>query len=241
MGKIDIYDDYAAEYAALTADRDAGEPGADPVLPRLLAILGPVTGLAVLDAACGAGYVARLLAAQGARVTGMDIAPRLIALARERDPAGASAYQVADLSTTPPAAAGHFDRVVSHLALNDVYDYRGFCATLAAVLKPGGRAVLSLNNPYSYLVRKHISDYFAPGAFSYRGMAAAGVRVHFYQRTLEDYLDAFLAAGLRLEKLADLPTPAAWLNNKLDTLLPPGVQFPYMMILSFMKPQDALG
>ena len=236
MGKSDIYDDYAAEYAAMVANREAGAPAGDPVLPPLLAILGPVAGLAVLDAACGEGYLARILAGQGAQVTGMDIAPRLIARARERDPAEASAYQVADLSTLPPGCVGRFDRVVSHLALNDVADYQGFCATLAAVLKPGGRAVLSLNNPYSYVVRKHITDYFAPGVFSYRGMAAEGVKVHFYQRTLEQYLDAFLAAGLRLEKLADLPTPAAWLNNPLDKLLPPGVQFPYMMILSFVKP-----
>ena len=236
MSKIDIYDDYATEYAAMVANREAGELAADPVTPRLLAILGPVAGLAVLDAACGEGYVARILAEQGARVTGIDIAPRLIALAQERDPAGTIEYEVADLSKPPPGATARFDRVVSHLALNDVYDYRGFCATLAAVLKPGGRAVLSLNNPYSYVVRKHITDYFAPGAFSYRGMAAEGVKVHFYQRTLEEYLDAFRDAGLRMEKLADLPTPAAWLNNKIDTLLPPGVQFPYMMILSFAKP-----
>lgn len=41
----------------------------------------------------------------------------------------------------------HFDAVASYLVLNDVEDYRGFAATLAAVLKPGGRLVLALNNP----------------------------------------------------------------------------------------------
>ena len=32
---------------------------------------------------------------------------------------------------------------------------------MAQVLRPGGRAVLALNSPYAYIVRKGISDYFA--------------------------------------------------------------------------------
>jgi hypothetical protein len=47
-----------------------------------------------------------------------------------------------------PDHAGHFDAVASYLVLNDVKDYRGFAATLAAVLKSGGRLVLALNNPH---------------------------------------------------------------------------------------------
>jgi hypothetical protein len=45
------------------------------------------------------------------------------------------------------AAAGRFDAVGSYLVLNDVANYCGFAATLAASLKPGGRLVLALNNP----------------------------------------------------------------------------------------------
>jgi hypothetical protein len=128
--------------------------------------------------------------------------------------------------------------VVSYLALNDIADYQGFSATMAAVLKPGGRLVLAMNNPYSYIVRNHVRDYFDSGtAYSYRGMAAQGVKVHFYQRTLEEYLTAFLGAGLRLERLVDVPTPE-WMFQRppLDKLLPAGYQFPYFMVLSFGKP-----
>ncbi len=44
-----------------------------------------------------------------------------------------------------------FDLLVSHLVLNDVYDYQGFLTTLGTVTKGGGRLVLSMNNPYSYI------------------------------------------------------------------------------------------
>ncbi len=235
--RTSIYDDYAAEYAELVADREA-HLADEPLLAPTLEVLGDVAGLAVLDAACGEGFLARLLAARGARVTGLDLAPRLIALARAKGGVAPITYQVADLSAPLPHLAGHFDRVVSYLALNDVADYRGFSATLAAVLKPGGRLVIALNNPYSYIVRNHVRDYFDSGtAYAYRGMAAQGVKVHFYQRTLEEYLTALLAAGLRLERLMDVPTPEWMLHNATPgKLLPPGYQFPYFMILSFLKP-----
>ena len=92
-----------------------------------------------------------------------------------------------------------------------------------------------MNNPYSYVVRNHIRNYFDSGsAFSYRGMAREGVKVHFYQRTLEEYMDSALAAGFQLQRLVDLPTPEWILNVHDDKLLPKGYQFPYFMILSFI-------
>src|SRR5689334_588672 len=163
MGRTsNTYEEHAAAYAAMVEQREQAGPANDPVLGPLLAVLGDVAGQAVLDACCGEGYLARILAGRGAAVTGIDIASGLIARAQERDPVGTSTYRVADLSAPLPEYAAHFDRVACNLALNDVPDYQGCIATLYAVLKPGGRAVFSLNNPYSYIVRKHITDYFAP-------------------------------------------------------------------------------
>jgi hypothetical protein len=94
-----------------------------------------------------------------------------------------------------------------------------------------------MNNPYSYVVRKHVSDYFDSGtAFPYRGMSKEGLKVHFYQRTMEEYMDAFLSNGFQLTRYVDLGTFA---NNShaphIDTLLPKGYRFPYFTILSFTK------
>jgi SAM-dependent methyltransferase len=72
------YDDYATEYAASVAWRERGGVGSDDlgILPHLLDLLGNVSDQVVLDAGCGEGYLARILAA---RVTGVDLSPRLIA------------------------------------------------------------------------------------------------------------------------------------------------------------------
>src|SRR3712207_8154873 len=82
------YDNYAAEYAAYVAWREQAGTEADPlgILPHLLGVLGDATDQDLLDAGCGEGYLSRVLADRGARVTGVDLAPRLAELARGKDP-----------------------------------------------------------------------------------------------------------------------------------------------------------
>jgi 2-polyprenyl-3-methyl-5-hydroxy-6-metoxy-1,4-benzoquinol methylase len=229
------YDAYAGQYAANVAWREQGGVDGDPfgLLPPLLKLLADIGGCPVLDAGCGEGYLARVLAARGAQVTGIDISPRLIELARAKDPGGD--YRVADLSQPVPGTAGCFDAAASYLALNDVKDYRGFAATLATSLKPGGRLALALNNPYSAVIDRHVIDYFDSGKASpYRGLWEAGIKTYYYHRTLENYLDAFLATGLHLTKLTDIPALAN--AHRRDASLPDGARFPRFMLLAFIKP-----
>ena len=234
--KLDNYSDYASEYADMVKTREEKGIEQDPIMPPFLQVLGDVSGLTALDAGCGEGYISRILAHRGATVTGIDISARLIEMARAKDPQGHITYQVADLSQPLPAYQNHFDLIASHLVLNDVFDYRGFLSTLGLVTKSGGRMVLSMNNPYSFVLRSHITDYFDSGKqCAYRGMAEEGVKVYFYQRTLQEYIDACLAAGFQLQRLIDVPTPEGSFKRRNDTLLPPGYHFPFFMILSFVK------
>src|ERR687886_2839360 len=91
------WDEYAAEYGQFIARREQADLERDAILCRMLDLLGDLTGREVLDAGCGEGFLARVLAARGARVTGLDLSPRLIALARAKVSAGRIAYRVADL------------------------------------------------------------------------------------------------------------------------------------------------
>jgi 2-polyprenyl-3-methyl-5-hydroxy-6-metoxy-1,4-benzoquinol methylase len=226
------WDAHAPEYARWIAQREQAGIDANRLLARFLEVIGDVAGLRVLDAGCGEGFLARVLAARGARVTGIDRAPRLIQMARAKNPDGAIDYRLADLTHPPPELHAQFDRIGSYMVLNDVADYRAFVASLAALTKPGGRVVLALNNPYSFPVRGegHVVDYFASGTRGiYGGMSAfVGGTVRYYHHTMEEYLDAFLDAGFRLAKFADVvhtPSP-----------LPGTSRYPLFVVLAFEKP-----
>src|SRR5919199_49831 len=77
------WDEYAAEYSQFIARREQADLERDAILSRMLDLLGDLTGRQVLDAGCGEGFLARVLAARGARVTGIDLSPRLVQMARE--------------------------------------------------------------------------------------------------------------------------------------------------------------
>ena len=53
--------------------------------PNTLKLIGEVKDKSVLDAACGPGKYAEILISKGATITGFDISPRMIALAKARN------------------------------------------------------------------------------------------------------------------------------------------------------------
>lgn len=225
------WDEYATELEAELRRRGPLRADDDGLAARLVRLLGDIRGKPVLDAACGEGSLARLMETQGSQVTGLDLSPRLIEMARRQDRAHTMRFEVANLSEPQPVFAGQFDAIGSYLALNDVEDHGGFANTLAMMAKPEAPIVLAFNNPYSAVVREHVTDYSASGAVAtYAGMWQRGIKAQYYHRTLEDFLDAFFAAGLTLFKLVDIPD-----TTDRDWLLPLGVRFPMFMILAFRK------
>jgi 2-polyprenyl-3-methyl-5-hydroxy-6-metoxy-1,4-benzoquinol methylase len=231
------YDRLADEYAQSYAE--PREPGfhyhLDLSIPRLLEAVGPVDGLTVLDAGCGEGIVSRSLV-DAIHVVGIDISSRLIAYARDRDSTKAISYEAHDLSHSLPQYAGMFDLVVSNLVLNDVPDYIGFIRTLSDVLKPRGRIVLNINNPYSAVLRQKVDNYFASHHISQYGFGA----VSYYHRTMEDYMTAFAEAGLMLRRLYDIQMTEAMVAElpKANREFPWYTfyhRFPFMVILDLVK------
>ncbi len=83
-----------------TRDAAKGHPQAQLPYINLMSALGDVRGKNILDLACGDGFSSRLLARNGARVTGVDISPAQIERARALetgDPLGIS-YQLGDVA-----------------------------------------------------------------------------------------------------------------------------------------------
>lgn len=198
---MNAYDQHAEQYAALIHSRDEWGYSfyLDLVVPGLLEIVGQIRGKSVLDACCGEGSFTRLLARRGAHVVGIDISANLIAMAEciEEQEKRGIAYSVHDLTTPLPQYAARFHLIACNLALNDVSDYGSFVENLSDMLKPGGVLAISMNNPYSAVIREKVENYFDSGeSIVYRGLASAGVPAVYHHRTMEEYMHVFKASGL---------------------------------------------
>ncbi len=132
-----------------------------------LCALGP--GSRVLDLGCGAGRHTILLAERGLDVTGVDLSPRLLKLARERwgqrNP-GRPGPLFAPGDMRWPSVSGPFDAVVMlDVTLGVFDDDSDHLRTLAAVhqrLRPKGRLVLELFNPY-FWAHNQVTRHFPAG------------------------------------------------------------------------------
>jgi SAM-dependent methyltransferase len=135
---------YLALYDETLMERTPAE------IDRLEALLRLRPPERILDLPCGQGRHAIELARRGYQVTGMDISPYLIEIARER--AGAAGVQVRWLTgdMRQPIAGATFDLILNlftsfgYFAEDD--DDRQVLAAAASMLRPGGRFVLEVIN-----------------------------------------------------------------------------------------------
>jgi SAM-dependent methyltransferase len=158
--------------------------------PLMLQALDP-KGKAVLDLGCGEGYFARVLKAVGAtRVAGLDISPGFIKEALAQDPGGE--YHVQDMASGPCFPPETFDAVGAFMSLMYIVDLDSAFRNIATVLRPSGRLVACITNPYyaepvglwGWALSDDLSRWFDPGRRSWKFIArqmAAVLRSQFEQ------------------------------------------------------------
>ena len=114
----------------------------------LVEALDPQPGEQWLDVGCGAGNLAELAAAAGAKVTGIDLSPRLIEVAKERAAAAGYDidYRVGDAESLDFGDAGA-DKAVSSVGMIFAPDHDAVAREVARVVRPGGRLAFSAWTP----------------------------------------------------------------------------------------------
>jgi SAM-dependent methyltransferase len=184
-------------------------------------------GTRVLDVGCGVGRWSRLLAARGARVTGVDLSPTMIAEAQRRTAAsglaGRCRFLVQDSATLE--IEGTFDLIVCVTMLQHMLDasaLRSALQRMARHLAPQGRLIILEAAP------ARVANRCNSLVFTARHRAV--------------YLRLFRACGLRLQALSGVdPAPfKMWLLPHLPRLPRPARVIALALATALSAPLDAL-
>ncbi|GAA5702756.1 SAM-dependent methyltransferase [Streptomyces avermitilis] len=95
----------------------------------------------VLDLGCGTGSLSLLAAERGHRVTGVDLSPAMVGLARAKTAGRDAAFLVGD-AAAPPVGEQRFDVVLVRHVLWTLPDPGRALRRWCGLLRPGGRLVL---------------------------------------------------------------------------------------------------
>jgi 2-polyprenyl-6-hydroxyphenyl methylase/3-demethylubiquinone-9 3-methyltransferase len=112
-------------------------------------------GKHALDVGCGGGILAEAMATAGAKVLGIDLSDKALAVARlhQLESGVEVDYQLSTAETLAAEQPGRFDIVTCMELLEHVPDPASTIAACAALVKPGGLVVFSTinRNPKAYL------------------------------------------------------------------------------------------
>jgi SAM-dependent methyltransferase len=191
--------------------------------PAFLSLLADVKGRDCLDLGCGYGHYSELMANRGARVTGLDRAPLMIAKAQAS--AGSRIkYFVADIETVELQSES-FDAVISNLSFHYIDDIAAIFQKVFGWLRPGGQFVFSVEHPiFTAAVEQNewaddggrhsrwiVSDYFHEGQ-------RWGFFGRKYHHTLETWSRAVLLAGFTLTSILE-PSPSLTALEAMPSLV----------------------
>lgn len=175
--------------------------------PNTLNLIEDAKGKNILDAACGPGKYAELLLAEGASVTGFDLSPKMIELAKKRNP-DAGTFFVHDLAQPlDQLETASFDLVLCALAMHYLEDWSPTIREFYRVLKPSGKLVLSIEHPFfdfNYFKSKHYFETETVQA-TWKGFGKPVV-VNCFRRPLGACIAPLVNNGFYIDQLVE-PKP----------------------------------
>lgn len=208
-GGGDFYDDAVTARYLAHRHSGAGSPNVVMEEPAVLAHLGDLSDLRVIDLGCGDGAFADVVLDRGARTyLGIDGSEAMVDIARKRALSTKARFELGSIEDfrPPPAAA---DLVTSRMAFHYVRDVFPTLCSIHRALAPDGRLIFTVAHP---VITSHdnqvsgprtnwtVDHYFETGE---RRRSWFDTEVTWFHRTIEHYLSAVLSAGFNLEAVSE--------------------------------------
>ncbi len=212
----------AGWYDTVVNDKDSYQ--VNVILPNILRILDPEKGKKFLDLACGQGFFTHALSAKGAHVTGVDISPELIDIARKHAGHNEEFYVSPsdDLSKFKPKS---FDGAVCVLAIQNIERMALTFKEVGRVIADKGRFVLVLNHPTFRIPGKtswdfdqknniqfrRVDEYLSESRSAidmYPGSPEKKEMTYSFHRSLQAYSKSLANAGFAVARIEE------WVSHK---------------------------
>ena len=221
--------------------------------PAVLKMLGNVRGKTIIDLGCGDGFYSRILAQQGAKVTGIDFSSKAIKLAQGQELKDKLSikYFEADIADLHFFDNNSFNLALAEMVIVNIPSqekYLKIVKEVKRILKPGGQMVISKGHPANFL--RHLEDqskyfkltysrevsYFDSLAPQNVEIEIDGQPVRFtnYHRTLEDFLNPWFENGFLVSDISE-PKPTLASVKKYPEQLRDGLRVPFYIIIKLKK------
>lgn len=219
----------AGWYDTVVNDKDSYQ--VNVILPNVVRIVTPEKGKKILDLACGQGFFSHALASYGASITGVDISPELIEIARKHAGHNEEFYisPSDDLSKFKDKS---FNAVICVLAIQNIEKMAMTFKEVGRLLDFKGKFVLVLNHPAFRIPGKTAWDFDAKKNIQYRrvdeylsesrtaidmnpGAAKEKKELTYsFHRSLQTYSKTLANAGFAISRIEE------WVSHKESEIGP---------------------
>lgn len=201
--------------------------------PVIFKIIGKIREKKILEIGCGNGYLSRLLARKGAKVTAIDISKKLLefAITKEKEKPLGIRYLVRDAADLYGIKSKYFDLAIANMSLMDIRDAQDTIKEASRILKNNGQFIFSITHPVFHddfhqqwtIIKENNKKYFARVISGYLISAAekyilwaSGVKATHYHRSLETYFEYLRNADFVIRGIREIATKKLILKAKKE-------------------------
>lgn len=179
------------------------------LIPHVFSLLGNIKNKTILDAGGAGGYLSRMMARKGAKVSLLEPAETLMVYAKQKEKEEKLGITFIQKDLSKFRSSQKFDIVLANMVLMDIPDYEEAMQSCIAALKTGGIFIMSITHPCFEMSGKEWRENGAVITKEYFEEYAKKQMIGYsFHRTLSTYLNLLIQSGCRIEEVVEPQLPA---------------------------------